>query len=271
MQPPMRRLASIALVTVVGGGFAAIWTQVAAAKTTEPSPVASYTMSYWLANAPANPFPLTLKENGHFIITTPFSTAGGTWKEVANVVTLTTPKTPGNHWVYTIHREGANLGSQSHPGKVTLDGKPWSASWYAVRNTRTEVNDTRTKHTPTATAAPVFKTANGRLLWNLKDLLRSNCQTGDQVELDLCTGRDLVKEQAQLNSALSVEARHISPSLVAAAQDAWKNYEAVECQAVAEINRGGTIYPQIVGDCEISLTIERIKEVESATAYATPG
>jgi hypothetical protein len=124
----------VPLVIVVGLGT--VWSQMAGAKPGNTSPAGSYTLRYWLFESSANPYtsPLTLKKNGQLSLTTFHMTDKGTWKEASNIVTLKM-RTGPDRWTYTIQQSGANLGSKSHPGKVTLDGKPWPAKWYALRNT----------------------------------------------------------------------------------------------------------------------------------------
>ena len=91
----------VLLICIALLGIAVAQTAVAGAART--SPVGSYRMSYWLTNTSpgSKTFPLVLKRSGRFSLTVPLMKVGGTWNESSNVVTLTTPKVPGNKWVYT--------------------------------------------------------------------------------------------------------------------------------------------------------------------------
>jgi hypothetical protein len=98
---------------------------------------------------------------------------------------------PGGHWVYTIRQVGMNLGSQSEPGKVTLDGKRWRAEWYAVRNSSSTSKRTKVTASPPTTVVPMSEfspaaiTSDGRLLWNLEALLRATFGSSQPSSSDL--------------------------------------------------------------------------------------
>jgi hypothetical protein len=173
------------LICIVALGATAV--PVAGATTARTFSVGSYTMIYWLSSASAKSFPLTLKRNGHFTITTPLSKTTGTWKYSADVVSLTTPRVPDDHWVYTARLVGKNLGSRSQPGKVMFDGKRWKAHWYAVpKSSLTASAISPTAATTSAPgSSPTGTTSAGRLLWNLEALLRATFGDNQPSSSDL--------------------------------------------------------------------------------------
>jgi hypothetical protein len=185
----LRSLVLSICVAVLGVALA----QTAVARTARTSPVGSYKMSYWLTNTSAGSktYRLVLKRSGRFSLTVPLMKVGGTWKEASTVVTLTTPKVPGNLWVYTVRLAGPNLGSQSHPGTVTLDGKRWGAKWYAVRNSSSTgkpskvTASTMTSAVSASGSLSAATTSEGRLLWNLEALLRATFGNSQPASSDL--------------------------------------------------------------------------------------
>ncbi len=81
--------------------------------------------------------------------------------------------------------------------------------------------------------------------------------------MDKCVGLQLHEVEVQLNVALSQQERGASRGFVLAAtgaQAAFGSYEKAEC-AVAAPNLGGSIYPLLLGDCELRLTVQRLQEV----------
>lgn len=84
-----------------------------------------------------------------------------------------------------------------------------------------------------------------------------------QMAMDLCAASELRQLQGQLASALLKERTNLSPGLVDAAQTTFDQYEVAECKADASPNTGGSIYPLVVGNCEVSLTVQRIEQVRS--------
>lgn len=100
-----------------------------------------------------------------------------------------------------------------------------------------------------------------------------SCETTaqSQIELDECAGNELKQLQGKLNTALAAERRKVRAKLVNAAQKAFVAYERTECAAAASIDSGGSIYPLVVGKCEIQLTVQRIQQVETDTNYTLAG
>jgi uncharacterized protein YecT (DUF1311 family) len=94
----------------------------------------------------------------------------------------------------------------------------------------------------------------------------STAQT--QIALDECAIRELKQLRGKLHTALAQERKRIRAKLVNAAQKAFLSYERTECLATASINSGGSIYPLIVSECEIDLTVQRIQQVASDTNYS---
>jgi uncharacterized protein YecT (DUF1311 family) len=90
-----------------------------------------------------------------------------------------------------------------------------------------------------------------------------------QTALNRCSGDELSQVQRQLVAAIKTEKKRIPARLVNASQKAFVTYEKAECAAEAAINRGGTIYPLIVNDCAIQLTVQRIQHVDTDSRYAS--
>jgi uncharacterized protein YecT (DUF1311 family) len=84
--------------------------------------------------------------------------------------------------------------------------------------------------------------------------------------MDNCAAAELADLQRQLSVALAGEARVFGNGLVHAAEEHWVAYRNAECTAVASTYRGGSIYPLIVGDCQVHLTVERITDIRQEVA-----
>jgi uncharacterized protein YecT (DUF1311 family) len=89
-----------------------------------------------------------------------------------------------------------------------------------------------------------------------------------QIALDECAVHELKQLRGQLATALATDRRRIRAKLVNASQKVFNSYEHAECLAAASVNEGGTIYPLIVSECEIQLTVQRIQQVETDARYA---
>jgi hypothetical protein len=91
------------------------------------SPAGTYTATLFAPKEASATVALTLSAKGHFSFQ-----AGpkGKWTETGNALTMTATfhKTT---FVFTITQKGTDLGSKSHPGRLTADGAP-DAKWYAV-------------------------------------------------------------------------------------------------------------------------------------------
>jgi uncharacterized protein YecT (DUF1311 family) len=86
-----------------------------------------------------------------------------------------------------------------------------------------------------------------------------------QIALDRCSSDELRQVQRKLAAAIKQEKKRIPAKLANASQKAFVNYERAECAADAAIYSGGSIYPLIVNDCAIQLTVERIQRVDIDT------
>jgi uncharacterized protein YecT (DUF1311 family) len=89
-----------------------------------------------------------------------------------------------------------------------------------------------------------------------------------QTAMDFCAASELKDLQGQLATALGNEKHSLAAGLVDEAQAAFQRYATAECDAVASQNRGGSIYPLLLGTCEVGLTAQRIQQVRSDTLNA---
>lgn len=110
--------------------------------------------------------------------------------------------------------------------------------------------------TPTTTTEPIVT-------------YNRSCETTalSQIALDQCAINELKQLQGKLSTALAAERRKVRTKLVNAAQRAFVSYQRTECAAASSIDSGGSIYPLIVSECEIQLTVQRIQQVETDTNY----
>ena len=101
---------------------------------------------------------------------------------------------------------------------------------------------------------------------NLNDYQMNMCLTGEIARLTRAVGVEVARE-----------ARHVASSpregqrVAAAAQRAFEHYARAECLAEANLYNGGTIYPIIFGDCEVSLLQQRLDLVRSVNAFSLAG
>jgi hypothetical protein len=101
-----------------------------------PSSAMSLAGSYWAMVYNRNGFiipagPLTLKPDGRFAWGFNGKAGHGRWAEFSDVVTLTGEGTQMKGSVFTAHVFGLNLGTHSHPGKLTDQGHR-VGKWYAL-------------------------------------------------------------------------------------------------------------------------------------------
>lgn len=85
-----------------------------------------------------------------------------------------------------------------------------------------------------------------------------------QVAMTECVGSELAEVQRQLDAALSEQERGASKAqvdMVKVAQVKFEAYERAECPVAALGNIGGTIYPMMLGLCQLRLTVQRLQEV----------
>lgn len=92
-----------------------------------------------------------------------------------------------------------------------------------------------------------------------------------QAAMDSCAASALKQLQGQLVEALATERKVVDTGLVDAAQAAFEQYQAAECAASASPNKGGSIYPLLVANCQVTLTVQRIEQVRSDTTQASEG
>lgn len=79
--------------------------------------------------------------------------------------------------------------------------------------------------------------------------------------MDECAGKELSQVQTELSAALALQAKPLGIKSVSAVEAQWVIFEHDECGLEASLNKGGTIYPLVYVDCELYLTVSRLKEV----------
>lgn len=90
-----------------------------------------------------------------------------------------------------------------------------------------------------------------------------------QPAMNACVQSELAQVRPQLAVALALEAKRVSKAKVTAAQDAWKKYLEAECGLEASTYEGGSIYPLIVLQCELRLTVSRTTQVLKVAASSS--
>jgi len=83
-----------------------------------------------------------------------------------------------------------------------------------------------------------------------------------QLAMDECAQSELDQVQSQLRSLLEKEFVRFGSNAVNQVQSQWKTFRDSECALEASPSKGGTIYPLIVGECEVQLTVERVQELK---------
>jgi hypothetical protein len=122
--------ALVMVISLAGFGF-----EGPSANATQSS-ATSLAGSYWAMVYNRNGFivpagPLSLKRDGDYVWGLHGDAGHGTWTESSDVVTLTGRGTQMAGIVFTAHVFGLNLGTRSHPGKVTGQGRKFG-KWYAL-------------------------------------------------------------------------------------------------------------------------------------------
>jgi len=98
-----------------------------------------------------------------------------------------------------------------------------------------------------------------------------NCQNSanlNDYQMNMCLIAQVDSTRSLLNTALGHEAAVLQSGsirngqqVVHAAESAYEHYVRAECLAEANPYSGGTIYPIIFGNCEVSLLQERLSLV----------
>ena len=89
-----------------------------------------------------------------------------------------------------------------------------------------------------------------------------------QIAMDECAGVEIKELNGQLSVALAHQEKGATSNELTAdraAQAAFNAYEKAACAVAAAPNVGGTIYPLILGQCEIRVTVQRIQEIRIAS------
>jgi uncharacterized protein YecT (DUF1311 family) len=85
-----------------------------------------------------------------------------------------------------------------------------------------------------------------------------------QTAMTQCVETEVAEVQRQLDGALSEQERGGSKAqvdMVKVAQARFEAYESAECPIAALGNVGGTIYPMMLGLCQLRLTVQRLQEM----------
>ncbi len=85
-----------------------------------------------------------------------------------------------------------------------------------------------------------------------------------ELALDECAAFELHQVQGQLEAALAAQSRargQAQRHLDAAAQSGFLAYERAECLASAWPEKGGSIYPMVLEDCQLRLSVQRLQEL----------
>lgn len=84
--------------------------------------------------------------------------------------------------------------------------------------------------------------------------------------MDLCAGTELSELQQQLTPALTKDSALFGSAAVEKVQAAWVHYRDSECALEASSYKGGTIQPLIRGNCEVTLTAQRLLQIREVVA-----
>ncbi len=99
----------------------------------------------------------------------------------------------------------------------------------------------------------------------------------NDYQMNVCLTGEIARLMRAIGVEVSREARHVASSpregqrVAATAQRAFERYARAECLAEANLYSGGTIYPIIFGDCEVSLLHQRLDLVRSVNAFSLAG
>ena len=67
--------------------------------------------------------------------------------------------------------------------------------------------------------------------------------------------------QSQLTTLLNKESAMFGRKAVNQVEDHWRRFRDSECALQARPNKGGTVVPLVIGECDIQLTMQRIQEL----------
>jgi uncharacterized protein YecT (DUF1311 family) len=88
--------------------------------------------------------------------------------------------------------------------------------------------------------------------------------TADMVQ---CLSVEIPKADTELNRVYQAKLKRLQPADVAKlrkAQRAWIVYRDAHCDAESSLYEGGSIQPAILGNCKLTLTQQRTKELQAA-------
>ena len=91
-----------------------------------------------------------------------------------------------------------------------------------------------------------------------------------QIKMDECAASELGQVTKLLHSALSDENKYYGSGKVNSVQSSWDKYMKAECAMESGINKGGSILPLVMTDCEISETVSRIQRIDIDIHSANP-
>ena len=89
--------------------------------------------------------------------------------------------------------------------------------------------------------------------------------SGSQSELNQCAARARDKADAELNKVyreLMKDAGTAERAKLRAAQLAWIKFRDTQCDYESVGNKGGSIYPMVVGFCLARVTNDRVKQLQ---------
>ena len=81
--------------------------------------------------------------------------------------------------------------------------------------------------------------------------------------MDECAQSELRQVQSQLTTLLNKEATMFGRKAVNKVESQWRQFRNSECALEAAPNKGGTIVPLVIGECEVQLTVQRIQAVSA--------
>lgn len=87
-----------------------------------------------------------------------------------------------------------------------------------------------------------------------------------QTAMNECAALWLSNAQTGLSRALARERKRLPVKSVNASQAAWITYRNAECRAEAAPYRGGSVYPLIYLNCQVSLTEARTTQIQHVIA-----
>jgi uncharacterized protein YecT (DUF1311 family) len=84
-----------------------------------------------------------------------------------------------------------------------------------------------------------------------------------QIAMDECAESELKQVQTQLTTLLHEDSTLFGGKTVNKVQGQWRRFRDSECALEASINKGGTIAPFDIGECEIQMTVQRIQALST--------